>query len=63
VKVGDLVKSRSQVMAHPIGMIVEQFPNPSAIGNGYDEFRIRWLYDKSESWIWRKELEVISESR
>jgi hypothetical protein len=63
VKVGDLVKSRSQVMGHPIGMIVEQFPRPSEIANGYDEFRIRWLHDKSESWIWRKELEVISESR
>jgi hypothetical protein len=63
VKVGDLVKSRSQVMGHPIGMIVEQFPRPSEIANGYDEFRIRWLHDKSESWIWRKELKVISESR
>lgn len=63
MKVGDLVKSRSQVMGHPIGMIVEQFPRPSEIANGYDEFRIRWLHDKSESWIWRKELVVISESR
>ena len=63
MKIGDLVKSRSQVMGHPIGMIVEQFPRPSVIANGYDEFRIRWLHDKSESWIWRKELEVISESR
>ena len=63
MKVGDLVKSRSQVMGHPIGMIIEQFPRPSKISNGYDEFRIRWLHDKSESWIWRKELMVISESR
>ena len=63
MKVGDLVKSRSQVMGHPIGMIVEQFPRPSEIANGYDEFRIRWLHDKSESWIWRKELMVINESR
>ena len=63
MKVGDLVKSRTRAMGHPMGMIVKQFPNPSAIGNEYDEFRIRWFHDKKESWIWRKELEVISESR
>lgn len=61
MKVGDLVKSRSQVMGHPIGMIVEAWFGAPNIGN--DEFLIRWLHDKSESWIWRKELEVVSESR
>jgi len=61
MKVGDLVKSRSQVMGHPIGLIVEAWFGAPNIGN--DEFRVRWLHDKSESWIWRKELEVVSESR
>ena len=36
----------------------------SALGDEYDELRVRWLDGKGrEVWLWRKELELVNESR
>ena len=64
MKVGDLVRSRSPILSRSIGMIVARFPRSSALGDEYDELRVRWLDGKGkEVWLWRKELDLVNENR
>ena len=64
MKVGDLATLRWGEHPRPVGMIVARFPRSSALGDEYDELRVRWLDGKGrEVWLWRKELEVVNESR
>ena len=62
MEVGDLVRSRSPILSRSLGMIVAK--HASKCGDEYDELRVRWLDGKGrEVWLWRKELELVNESR
>jgi hypothetical protein len=64
MKVGDLVRSRSPILSRSLGMVVAEFPRPSSIGVEYNKLRVRWLDGKDkEVWLWRKDLEAVSENR
>ena len=68
MKVGDLVKfSWSQgFQADCVGIVVEEFHlNSVAVAQPYSELRVRWFDDggKDVSWVRRKDLETVSESR
>jgi hypothetical protein len=64
MKVGDLVRSRSPILSRSLGMVVAEFPRPSSIGVEYNKLRVRWLDGKDkEVWLWRKDLELVNESR
>ena len=63
MKVGDLVKLRLG-MPPCVGMIIEEFIHDLA-DRDITEVRVQWLDDagKHLSWVMRKDLEVVSESR
>ena len=63
MKVGDLVKLRFAA-AECVGIIVEKYPRIET-GDQRAEMRVQWLDDagKDISWVMRKDLEVLSESR
>ena len=66
MKIGDLVKfSRSQgFQADCVGMIIEEFIHDLS-DRAIKELRVQWLDDggKDVSWVRRKDLEAVSESR
>ena len=67
MKVGDLVKLRfGASLPDGVGIVVEEFHlNSVAVAQPYSELRVQWLDDGSKdvSWIRRKDLEAVSESR
>ena len=67
MKVGDLVKLRfGASLPGGVGMIIEEFHlNSVAVAQPYSELRVQWLdyRGKDVSWIRRKDLEAVSESR
>ncbi len=67
MKVGDLVKLRfGASLPDGVGIVVEEFHlNSVAVAQPYSELRVQWLDDggKDVSWIRRKDLEAVSESR
>ncbi len=65
MKIGDLVKLRFSG-AECVGIVVEEFHlNSVAVAQPYSELRVRWFDDggKDVSWVRRKDLEAVSESR
>ena len=66
MKLGDLVRFRSSSPDWPVGIVVEEFHlNSVAVAEPYSELRVQWLHedDKDVSWVRRKDLEAVSETR
>ena len=64
MKIGDLVRFRSSYPDWPVGMIIEEFIHDLS-ERAIKELRVQWLDDggKDVSWVRRKDLETVSESR
>ena len=64
MKIGDLVNLRLVNWTQCVGLIIEEYPVTYSAAK-YTEVRVRWLdYPGIDvSWVMRKDLEVIGESR
>ncbi len=64
MKVGDLVKVSFSRHEESTGMIIEDCHTHFAhIRDEFSEVRVQWFGSKETTWVRRKDVEVISESR
>ena len=64
MKIGDLVKVSFARHEESTGMVVEEYHKHFAhIRDEFSEIRVQWFGSKETTWIRRKDVELISESR
>jgi len=63
MKVGDLVKVSFAGHEESTGMVIEEYCRNDARDEAYAEVRVQWFGTKDTTWILRKDLETVSESR
>ena len=64
MKVGDLVKVSFAGHEESTGMVIEEYHKHFAhLRDEFSEVRVKWFGSKDTTWIRRKDVELISESR
>ena len=64
MKIGDLVKVSFAGHEESTGMVIEEYHKRFAhLRDEFSEVRVKWFGSKDTTWIRRKDVELISESR
>ena len=63
MKVGDLVKVSFAGHEESTGMVIEEYCRNAARDEAYAEVRVQWFGSKDTTWILRRDVELVSESR
>ena len=64
MKIGDLVKVSFAGHEESTGMVIEEYHKHFAhIRDEFSEVRVKWFGSKDTTWILRRDVELVSESR